>query len=249
MGGVKKIYEESELRKRLKEYLISISDEELRDYISSHEGSFYQGTEYWDVLKDERYSEEISWLSKERHAFENFLASINEVQSIIPQNPSLILIKMNYSYVITLMESCLCDMLKSIVLYDDAYLKNAITKIEDLKQQKVNLFQVYSDVNIVKKMALSTLSDILYHNIPKVISIYSMVLGERKPENITEKTEFICKAVDIRHDIVHRNGYNKEGNEHELNLEILNLTIAKICEFIQCMHSYIESSKYKTGLF
>lgn len=249
MSGVKRLYEESELRKRLKEHLISISDDELREFISNHEGSFYKGTEYWNALKDERYSEEISWLSKERHAFENFLASTNEIKSIIPQNPPPILIKMNYSYIITLMESCLCDMLKSIVLYNDTYLMNAITKIEDLKQQKVNLFQIYSDVNIVKKMVLSTLSDILYHNIPKVISIYSIVLGERKPENIIEKTEFICKAVDIRHDIVHRNGYNKDGDAHELNMEILNFTIAKISEFVQCMHSYIESSKYKVEPF
>ncbi|EOX3183656.1 hypothetical protein ACIMOF_04140 [Escherichia coli] len=249
MGGVKKLYEESELRKRLKEYLITISDEELRDFISNHEGSFYKGTEYWDALKDERYAEEISWLSKERHAFEDFLASINEIKSILPKNPSPILIKMNYSYVITLMESCLCDMLKSIVLYDDKYMINALTKIEDLTKQRVSLFQVHSDARIVQKMVLSILSDILYHNIPKVVSIYSMVLGEKQPENVRDKTGVICKTVDIRHDIVHRNGFNKDGVEHILNAEILTLAIDNIAEFIQYMHRYIESSKHKIEPF
>lgn len=50
--------------------------------------------------------------------------------------------------------------------------------------------------------------DVIYHNLPKVKSMYKDTLGIDIGNNGTP-----YKSVLIRHDLVHRNGKTKEGNE------------------------------------
>ena len=42
----------------------------------------------------------------------------------------------------------------------------------------------------------------------------------------------LCKAVLIRHDIVHRNGKDKEGKEHLITKEDVEQLYAQVNEFI-----------------
>ena len=42
----------------------------------------------------------------------------------------------------------------------------------------------------------------------------------------------LCKAVLIRHDIVHRNGKDKEGKEHVITKENVEQLCAQVNEFI-----------------
>jgi len=58
---------------------------------------------------------------------------------------------MTYSYSVTLMEICLGDVIKSVVLSDKYYLKNAIANIDELRDVKFLLMNVCSNNDFVKR--------------------------------------------------------------------------------------------------
>lgn len=72
------------------------------------------------------------------------------------------------------------------------------------------------------------LNSILYHDLPKIKSIYKAYF-KVDIGNIKE----LCRAVQIRHDIVHRNGKDKDGNELEITEEIVRKLLNDVNVMIQ----------------
>ena len=86
-------------------------------------------------------------------------------------------------------------------------------------------------------LIISTLSDLVYHNLHKIKSIYKDTIGV-DIGNIEE----ISKAIQIRHDIVHRNGKDKEGHERIIQKdEVLDLS--------DRVSAFIDSIEHKTNPF
>lgn len=207
-------------------------------YLSEGTGEY----DYWD--DDEFYADEFIRLTAGNRAFSQFNEQMSTLIKELPENPSDSNIKMAYSFSVTLMETCLSDMIKSLILSDEHYLKNAIENVEELAKMKLPLKEVYFNPDIVKKVVIKTFSDYLYHNIEKIIPIYSAVLGEETPEDVKNKMAGIIKITKIRHDIVHRNGADKEGNPRQLNQQILLEAMDAIVEFIRSIHTSIEAAEY-----
>lgn len=245
MGISKRAYEEMVENEEMAEWIrerasfnVEEGDDEWNELKEEYQNNC-EGFEddYWD---DEEYELEIGWLKKENSAFTTFLTQINEIDLSKRKNKSDQDIKMKYSYMITLMESCLSDMLKSIIFTDDIYLLNALKYVDDFKSTKITLLEVFENNDIVKKIVLKKLNEILYHNVEKVTKIYSLVLQEKLSMDIKEKIGDIVKIVNIRHDIVHRNGYDIMGELKNTTLSDLSNTKENIINFIQNMDKYIQ---------
>lgn len=65
--------------------------------------------DYWD---DRDYEDQIQWFSKEERAFPLFNEQIYNIRTALNNDTSPLVLKMKFSYIITLMESCLGDRLK-----------------------------------------------------------------------------------------------------------------------------------------
>jgi len=65
------------------------------------------------------------------------------------------------------------------------------------------------------------LSDFLYHNIAKIVPVYSAVLGEKSSDEVRNNMLPVILIPKVRHDVVHRNGVNRDGNPVLLNKEVL----------------------------
>lgn len=103
---------------------------------------------------------------------------------------------------------------------------------------------VYSNSDIVKKIVLKTLSDFLYHNIAKIVPVYSAVLGEKSPDEVRKNMRPVILISKVRHDIVHRNGVDKDGNPVLLNKEVLLQAMKDIYDFVDNMKSSIDLAWY-----
>lgn len=215
------------------------NDESAQEWVDLVDGS----SKHHLILNVQLHDEEFNRLSIEDSAFINFLSQIEELRDNIPDSPSSMTLKMNYSFSVTLMESCLGDMLKHAILNEKNFLSNALRNVDELKQKKVSLIEVYEIEDLVQKYVLSILSDYLYHKIEKIVPIYHCVFNEKLPSIISDKMKNIIKIVKVRHDIVHRNGFDKDGNEHKLTNENFKLTIQNIIDFVQSMNMYIETAK------
>lgn len=77
----------------------------------------------------------------------------------------------------------------------------------------------------------------LYHNLPKIKSIYREALNV----DLGDIGELV-KAVKVRHDIVHRNGEDKDGNIHVITKE----NVQQLQERIQQMIEKVNSQIYNT---
>ena len=92
-------------------------------------------------------------------------------------------------------------------------LERLIEGIRDLNKEKFTLTDIISSRDIVAEKVTDYLRhSILYHDLPRVDCLYRAaldvhVLGE-KAEN-----DKLLKAIEYRHDCVHRNGRDNEGNQ------------------------------------
>ena len=75
----------------------------------------------------------------------------------------------------------------------------------------------------------------LYHNLPKISGIYKNTLDIQFP-SIKE----VMKLINIRHDLIHRNGKNKDGDVIEISKEKLIDTISTIKKFISDIEDQIQ---------
>lgn len=138
-----------------------------------------------------------------------------------------------YANVITKMETFLCDTLKQYVMSDKEHKKRFVSTYKDFNDMNLKYSQIYEKYDSLDNVIKNKLNDILYHNIPKVNNVYKKVIGiDIKPDDI------VFKAIDKRHDIVHRNGKDKEGN-------LLNISKDEVKELSEYMVDYINGIEEK----
>lgn len=115
--------------------------------------------------------------------------------------------KMVYAHAVTILEVYLEDIVKALIMSNEEYLGNAIKNVRPFCDTKFKLNDISLDNGGIKKFVLGKLSDNLFHDIPKVLKILSGVIEK----GIVVDMNDVCKVTSTRHDIVHRNGKNKDG--------------------------------------
>jgi hypothetical protein len=114
---------------------------------------------------------------------------------------------MIYAHAVTILEVYLEDMVKALILSNDTFLKNTIKNVKPFCDTKFNLRDISLEEGGIKKFVLRKLSENLFHDIPKVVNIIAGIF-EKKIDLDIEK---IAAVTAKRHDIVHRNGKNRDG--------------------------------------
>ena len=69
----------------------------------------------------------------------------------------------------------------------------------------------------------------MYHNLFKIKNIYKIAFDINFPDNTAD----VMRKVSVRHDLVHRNGKDKEGNLITITKDELNETYNLVYDFIK----------------
>jgi len=120
--------------------------------------------------------------------------------------------RMIFSHQITALEAYLGDTLLNEVMRDRAAIQRLIDQDDDLKKEKFTLSEISNDPGLVERKVREHVRSVMYHNLKKVDVLYSIALGMRILSLATDKPS-LFKAVLLRHDCVHRNGFDKDGKE------------------------------------
>lgn len=136
--------------------------------------------------------------------------------------------KMIYANVITLMEAYLSDTFIKILFKDTDLQKKFIESNPRYQKEKIEISNIYSWFSNIEKNIKDELTDITYHNVWKVQNMYKDVLGIEFPENLKE----VQDIIQIRHDLVHRDGKTKDG-------KIINVSIPDLKKAIDCINKFI----------
>jgi hypothetical protein len=102
-----------------------------------------------------------------------------------------------------------------------------VKTFHDFKEHSLTLNDLFDYYDKIEKICRKALLEILYHNLSKLKGMYKDTLDIEIGE-IGEP----YKAINIRHNLVHRNGKSKDGIEVEINQEIVASLLNMIEEFI-----------------
>ncbi len=247
-----------------KEHLFDIQNEQAEEWIRERLSSedLDEDSEEWQELANQysdyqaqlwdeaEWEAEVKWLKEngssnihmifetELNALkimaENNLGNSSKMAFMLHSN---IVIKMSYSYAVTLLEAFLGDTLKALITEREDFLQNAIRNVEEISKAKYSIVQLSeTDLNICS-LALKHTTEILFHNIPKVKKVYEQVLGEKLHLDISK----VSKITSLRHDIVHRNGYTKDRQSINVNAQDFYQAIEDIKEFSSSLQKQINA--------
>lgn len=224
-----------------------LSDQDLTPESEQWQDLMLEYSAYQDHLNDEyEWISEIKWLKENGSVdiYHNFTTELGTVKKLaqkslsepMPLNENLV-IKMSYSYSLTLLEAFLGDTLKALMSENSVYLNNAITRIDQLKSARYSLSDLTKFGTDLTALAIRSVSEMLFHKIDKVIGVYEKTLGCKINLDISK----IQSIVEIRHDIVHRNGYTKENEVIDILPHDLYEAISDIKIFSDELQKIIES--------
>lgn len=139
------------------------------------------------------------------------LASLDDFKSLSASAPqNLVLQRMCYSSIITAVEAYLSDILKRAVK-EDSVRRRFVERYKPFqKDTKLDLSSLFITLDRIDKLIADALDSILYHDLEKVRGIFKDVLLVSFPE---KDRSFLNRAVQQRHDIVHRNGRTTTGKD------------------------------------
>lgn len=128
-----------------------------------------------------------------------------------------LLTRMIFAQQISALEAYLCDTLLNEVTKSTEVRDRLLKDDKELKVAHVSLLEIARKPDIVNELVRKHLQGILYHNLQKVAALYKIALHfEIWPDSETK--ELMHQAIRYRHDCVHRNGRNLDGEE----LTVLN---------------------------
>ena len=218
----------------IKDHLFDIQQEQadkwirerLSDADAGEESEEYQSlaqdySNYQEYLAEQaEFEAELEWLKNAGSSFQHqsFLKQLEQLDQFVRSANSDhedMHAKMSFAYAVTLLETYLADAAKTLVSSSEYFFRNAIKNIDELKKAKYSLSSLASEPITPRGLAVKELAKVLYHNLSKVKRIIEGILDNA----IDVELENLIKAVDKRHDIVHRNGQTKEGKHVLVTVE------------------------------
>lgn len=184
--------------------------------------------------EDDEYYDKL--LFKETHSdTEKTIEAIDE----LPQEIKNSLYRLLYANIISKLEAFLCDTIVNYVLSCEKHKKLFVQNYEPLATQKFQMSAIYAKYESLDKIIKGALTSIVYHDIELVRKLYKKVADIELPN-----TKSIEDAIQIRHDIVHRNGKDKEGNLHTIKREDVEKLSDKVMDFIYEVDNLISLTQF-----
>lgn len=137
-----------------------------------------------------------------------------------------------YAGAITSMEAFLSSTLLKVVLSSTENKRKFVEKYLPYRDEHISFANIYEQMDKVDIKIQETLRGLMYHNLGKIKPIYKDVLNIDLGD-----IRDIMKAVQIRHDIVHRSGKDKNGNLHDIKKEDVTTLVEKVSFLMSAVSS------------
>lgn len=210
----------------LRNYLAHI-DLEVLNYLRQSQVLYLRG--FWqktiiDYFKEEPVSDYL----------EEFHQNIRNIKKILSlqvheQETRRVLDRIMYANVITVMETYLSECFTRLVIENKSFKLKLIELTPEFNTLTFNLRDAYDWLDDIDTNIIEKIQSIVFHNLDKVISMFKNVLGIKFLDDMGD----IFRAINNRHDIIHRNGKTKDGNELRITKQDVLGLISKVEELIE----------------
>lgn len=122
--------------------------------------------------------------------------------------------RMLFTTLFSIVEAYLSDTIIGAALADKDVQRHMLG-LDGLKGTVVSLETVLDKPNIVRDLVKTALQRMSFHNLTAVNGICKLAFKKPLLPSDNEDRALVIKSVDKRHDCVHRNGRDKDGNQHK----------------------------------
>jgi hypothetical protein len=176
------------------------------------DNAFFSSSEDNDWLNTDLPENPVGVFMNSHHHSGDILAEYGVGGTGVLSHSSFIINRMVFAQQVSALEAYLGDTLVQQVIFSQKAMDRILNEEAELKNVKIGLADIVKSPNIVRETVRAHLQGILYHNLAKVAVLYKIALNINIWPNDDIKTS-LFRAVKYRHDCVHRNGRDKNGNE------------------------------------
>lgn len=153
--------------------------------------------------------------------------------------------RMLFSTLFSIVEAYFSDTIIGATI-SNISVQRQILKLDSLKDKLVKLETILDNPNIVLDMIKTALQGLSFHNIPLVNGICQRAFGVSILPRDKADRALIIASVDKRHDCVHRNGVDKQGNKHtDITIEYLRILGDLFTEMVKSLEEAMSVAKLK----
>lgn len=166
-------------------------------------------TELMDEEDEDKFEDLEELLAGETWPHKNCRASLQDIRLLScsqPDNHSLQ--RMCYASIITIMEAYLGDILRREIFSRPAVKERFVSSYPAFNANKIKLSDIFTHLGKIDAAISTELDTLSLHKIDTAKNIFSSTLLTEFPET---SLPFLGAAVNRRHDIVHRNGKDTNG--------------------------------------
>ena len=197
---------------------------------------------------DEYYEEQIDAIIHSSNFINHFnkeITNLKQLNEVDLENDKLqeTLRRQIFSGSITCLEDYLSTTLIQEVLNNEKNFKKFVKTFRDIKNRKFDLSEIYDKLDKIRDIVKKELVDVIYHDLPKVKGMYHDTLEIDFPD-----IEELMSAIKTRHDMVHRNGKNKEGKKIKITKDLVVDVIEKVEVFVKEIDEKITKAQQRTEL-
>jgi hypothetical protein len=167
---------------------------------------------------DDSYIEDLASIISPHDVFQNSMQTNKDLMTVSMRSDLLQKhLQLLYANMITVLETYLSTTFVGIVLSDEKHKRKFVQTTPEFEKEKIPVSEIFNHYDSIDQRIHKYLSEVMWHNLAKVKLMYRASLCVSFPEDLSD----LLKAVSIRHDIVHRNGREKDGSEHLITVEQL----------------------------
>lgn len=148
-----------------------------------------------------------------------------------PDSARATLNNMLFAQVVTAIEAYLSSSFIATVANDEKLIRRLVETDPELAKRQFSLREIFAQWNELKVIVAKHLKDLIFHDLKKIKPMYAVVLDIDLGD-----VGWLFRAILIRHDCVHRSGFDKDGTQHEISTD----AIVELVRQSACLVSQIE---------
>jgi hypothetical protein len=188
--------------------------DELAERYHEHAFDHYDHADEWEVTGKTRLE-----------LFDESMAAVTEMLHVqVTDQTKRNLRVMLYAHVVAAVEGFLSSTFIAKTLSSATYIQALVESDPEFANRTLTVKEIFSKQASLHEEIGSYLRGLIFHKLDKVKPMYRSVFNIDFGD-----IKWLFKAVVVRHDCVHRAGYDKEGEEVNINLDAI-LELIRACE-------------------
>jgi hypothetical protein len=197
----------------------------------------YVSLSQWDLEDPEQ--DEIEWELVNSEQLKMFNRQLAEIPAMLQiettQSAQFSLLVMLHAHVVSTLEHFLSTTFIHCVTSSEKLTRKLVETAPEFGNRKFTVNEIYAQHSNIKATVATYLKGIIFHDMRKVKPMYAEVL-----ECDFGDISWLFRAVILRHDCVHRAGYDKDGKPVTVSIESIKEVVNNCRELAERIDTHAQ---------